>query len=40
MKHFDVTTAYLNGSIKEKIYMEPPLGLSSSLERIVESKFR
>lgn len=35
MNHLDVTTAYLNGSIEEEIYMEVPLGLKTSLNYIV-----
>lgn len=36
--HFDVTSAYLNGSIKEEIYMEKPKLLFESLEEIVDKR--
>lgn len=38
MKQLDVTTAYLNGSIDEEILMEPPHGLTNSLECIFQSE--
>jgi hypothetical protein len=38
IKQFDVATAFLNGELKEKIYMEPNKGFRDILQSIVESE--
>lgn len=38
MRQFDVTTAYLNGSIEEEIFMEHPEFLKEALEIIIQSE--
>lgn len=35
IKHFDVTTAYLNSEIMEEIYMEPPIDFEQFLKQII-----
>ena len=36
IKQFDVTTAYLNGNLEEKLFMQPPKCLREILTRIIE----
>lgn len=38
IQQLDVTTAYLNGTIDEQVYMSPPKMLDKSLETIIESE--
>lgn len=38
IRQFDMATAYLNGSIEEEIYMEPPKFLENSLKYIIQTK--
>lgn len=38
--HFDVTTAFLNGKLKEKVYMEVPKYIHEGLESLIQAESR
>lgn len=37
LNHFDIATAYLNGKLKEKVFMEIPKHMMDVLSNIVSS---
>lgn len=39
IRHLDITTAYLNGDIKEELFMEPPQLLEDALRSILTDRF-